>query len=343
MAYYIRAYATNAEGTAYGNQLIFTTNDIPTVVTSGTSSITQNSATISGNVTSDGGTTVTSRGICWSTSANPTTADNVVASGSGTGSFNSNLTSLDANTTYHARAYATNGLGTAYGADLQFTTLGPCAGQTTVTYNGYSYPLVEIGNQCWFQENLKTGNYRNGDPINYVTNSLAWDQLDNPGNEQGGSCYYTNDQTQIPYGRLYNWYAVNDARQACPLGWHVPSFDEWAELRDTLGGTGIACGKMKVTTLYPTVGGWEPPNTGATNSSGFSAVPSGGRTEDGIFFDGLIDGALNNYASWWTSTEDGLNHAFIWGVGYDYSDLYYAGNPSEHKNEGNAIRCIKDQ
>ncbi len=121
--YYVRAYATNSAGTAYGNQVTFTTGAvIPTVSTTAVSSITATSAASGGNVTNDGGATVTVRGVCWSTSATPTTTDNTTSSGSGTGIFISSLTGLSPGTTYYVRAYATNSAGTAYGNQVSFTT-----------------------------------------------------------------------------------------------------------------------------------------------------------------------------------------------------------------------------
>jgi len=127
--YYVRAYATNSEGTAYGNQVSFTTlapaNVIPTLTTTAVSSITTNSASSGGNITSDGGATVTARGVCWNTTGNPTTANSKTTDGSGTGSFSSSITGLSANTTYYVRAYATNSAGTAYGNQVPFTTSSP--------------------------------------------------------------------------------------------------------------------------------------------------------------------------------------------------------------------------
>ena len=124
--YYVRAYATNSAGTAYGNENSFTTGQTitsPTVTTDDVTNITQTTATSGGNVTSDGGATVTVRGVCWSTSQNPTTADNLTTDGSGIGAFTSSLTGLTANTTYYVRAYATNSTGTSYGNEKSFTTL----------------------------------------------------------------------------------------------------------------------------------------------------------------------------------------------------------------------------
>jgi hypothetical protein len=120
--YYIRAYATNGAGTAYGNQVSFATINYPTVTTTSISAITQTTASSGGNVTSDGGTGVTARGVCWNTSPNPTTANSKTTDGSGTGSFTSSLSGLSSGTTYYVRAYATSNAGTSYGTELSFTT-----------------------------------------------------------------------------------------------------------------------------------------------------------------------------------------------------------------------------
>jgi len=129
--YYVRAYATNGVGTSYGNQINFTTTNIsgslPTLTTVSASNVTNNSAVSGGNITSDGGSTVTQRGVCCSTNQNPTITDNITTNGSGSGSFTSSITSLNANTTYYVRSYATNGLGTAYGNQINFTTSMPTA------------------------------------------------------------------------------------------------------------------------------------------------------------------------------------------------------------------------
>lgn len=124
-SYYVRAYATNAVGTIYGNAVSFTTTKpLATVTTGGVSSVTANSAIVAGNVVANGSSAVTERGVCWSISANPTIANSKVIGGSGTGSYTCNLTGLSAKTEYHARAYATNSSGTAYGSDITFTTEG---------------------------------------------------------------------------------------------------------------------------------------------------------------------------------------------------------------------------
>lgn len=121
--YYLRAYATNKFGTAYGGEITFTTTDLPTVSTTSVSDIAENSAVSGGTILSDGNLPITARGVCWSTSTNPTiTTSNKTVDGSGTGIFISTLTGLAGGTTYFVRAYATNGIGTAYGEEIQFST-----------------------------------------------------------------------------------------------------------------------------------------------------------------------------------------------------------------------------
>lgn len=122
--YYVRAYATNSVGTAYGDEQVFTTIALPSVITSGVSSIETTTAAGGGNVTNDGGAAVTARGVCWGTSPLPTLADAFITSGSGIGSFSSELSALTPGTTYYTRAWATNIAGTAYGDDVSFTTNG---------------------------------------------------------------------------------------------------------------------------------------------------------------------------------------------------------------------------
>jgi trimeric autotransporter adhesin len=135
--YYLRAYATNSNGTAYGNEVTFTTtsNSVPTLSTTAISSITTNSASSGGNVTSDGGASVTVRGVCWNTLSTPTTANSKTTDGSGTGVFTSSITGLTAGTTYYVRAYATNSAGTGYGSEYSFTAL---KNPQTITFNALS-------------------------------------------------------------------------------------------------------------------------------------------------------------------------------------------------------------
>ena len=139
--YYVRAYATNSAGTAYGNEISFTSTTtaaaLPTVTTSSITAIATTTATGGGNVTADGGTTVTARGVCWSATANPVATGNHTTDGAGTGIFSSTITGLTAGTIYHVRAYATNSVGTAYGGDSVFTTTTVTSPTADVYVAGY--------------------------------------------------------------------------------------------------------------------------------------------------------------------------------------------------------------
>jgi uncharacterized protein (TIGR02145 family) len=294
--------------------------------------VTGNSATSGGNITNNGGTLVTHRGVVWSTSPNPTNANNQSSDGSGTGNYTSILTGLSANTTYYVRAYATNSAGTAYGNELSFTTTAGGGGIVSnpgagVTFNGYTYASIVLGNgQEWMAENLRTTTYANGDPVPNVTDGNQWAGL-----TTGAWCYYNNDnQYDNPYGKLYNWYAVADPRNVCPTGWHVPTDAEWTVLSDYLGGELVAGGKMKSTgTQY-----WQSPNSDATNESGFSGLPGGGRSNlFGIFVNVGDDG------NWWSSSESSATSA--WGRGLYYTNGFVDRSDGD-KRLGLSVRCLRD-
>jgi uncharacterized protein (TIGR02145 family) len=299
-----------------------TVNQAPELTTAGVSAITQTTAECGGNVTSDGGAAVTARGVCWSTSPTPTIADDTTVNGSGTGSFTSSITGLTAGTSYYVRAYATNSAGTGYGSSEPFTT----ADSNTVTdIDGNVYQTVTIGTQVWMAENLKVTHYRNGDPVPNVTDGGTWSGL-----STGAYCNYNNDTGNVAtYGRLYNWYGVADSRNIAPAGWHVASDAEWQTLVDYLGGSAVAGGKLKeVGTTH-----WNPPNTGATNESGFSALPGGYRSSNGYFYD------MGSYAYFWSSTESYSYYAWYRYLYYDYSQV---SRHYDYKRYGFSVRCVRD-
>ncbi len=323
--YYVRAYATNSIGTAYGNELTFTTLTLstPTITTADVTNITQTTATSGGNITSDGGATVTARGVCWNTSSNPTTVNSHTTDGSGTGTFISNLTGLTANTLYYVRAYATNSVGTAYGNEVSFTTLqtGSCPG--AVTYMGQTYNTIQIGTQCWFKENLNIGTRINGSQ-NQSDNSIIEKYCDS---DLESNCDV--------YGGLYQWnemmqYSTTPGVQGiCPTGWHLPMDAEWTTLTNYLGGESVAGGKMKETGTAH----WLPPNTGATNSSGFTALPGGNRAVGGWF------GALTYYAYFWSSSQYDATNAWLRTLSYNTAS---ADRCSYNKANGFSARCVRD-
>lgn len=163
---------------------------------------------------------------------------------------------------------------------------------------GNEYKTVKIGQQVWMAENLRTSVYRNGDRIRKLDGKREWISQ----GEKGAWCYYNNNPGHNKvYGKLYNFYAVEDPRGIAPAGWHVPEYSDILELGDALGGSLVAGGKLKATgTLQGHNGFWQSPNTGASNSSGFSAIPSGTRAPDGEFYSRGVMMAFWT-TTWWDS------------------------------------------
>jgi len=194
-----------------------------------------------------------------------------------------------------------------------------------IDVDGNKYKTVKIGKQVWMAENLKVTHYRNGDPISNITINRNWEKL-----KTGAYCNYNNDESYVPvYGRLYNWYAVNDVRGLAPEGWHVPTDEEWRTLVDYLGGNLIAGDKLKETGTER----WSSPNTGATNESGFSGLPGGYRYYDGTFY------YLGSYAYFWSASSYLGGYAWSRRLVYDCSDVrrYYSG-----MRGGFSVRCVRD-
>lgn len=298
----------------------------PFLTTGEVYSVKPTSATCGGNITSNGGATVTSRGICWDTIQNPTIDDNKTMDGTGTGTFESALTGLKATTTYYVKAYATNSIATSYGNELSFKTYT----DTLPDIDGNVYNTMTIGTQTWMAENLKTTKYNDKTVIPLVTDKSAWAAL-----STSGRCWYNNDAETYKsiYGGLYNWYVVdaasNGGKNVCPTGWHVPTDTEWTTLTTFLGGENVAGGKMKETSTAR----WQSPNIGATNESGFTAIPGGGRYYDGTF------SSIGSIGCWWSSTELLATTARGRYLYYDYI-LIYRGSGS--KLDGFSVRCVKD-
>jgi uncharacterized protein (TIGR02145 family) len=291
---------------------------LATVTTAAASEISPTAATCGGNVTADGHTAVMARGVCWSTNHDPTTSDFKTIDGAGTGSFTSVITGLEENTTYYARAYATNNVGTAYGTEINFTT---ASFGTMTDQDGNVYRTVTIGSQIWTVENLKTTKYRNGNAIENVTGNTAWAAL-----TSGAYCWYNNDIANKPlYGALYNWYAVGDSRNLAPAGWHVATDAEWTTLVTYLGGTAEAGGKLKEMGLTH----WTSPNSGATNSVGFTSVPSGFRDNTGPF------SAIGDRAYYWTSDSSEWFYFII-------NNATSCSRFALLKEFGYAVRLVKD-
>lgn len=203
--------------------------------------------------------------------------------------------------------------------------------------DGETYKTVKIGTQVWMAENLKSTKYNDGTSIPLVRDDSTWSNLSTP-----GYCWYDNDPDtyKATFGALYNWYTVKTGK-LCPSGWHVPSDEEWKELEMYLGMTQQQAdifglrgtnegGKLKETGTTH----WQSPNTGATNESGFTALPGGSRIHNGTFNTSGYSG------SWWSSTEFKIDHA--WGR-YLTNDVSYVSRAWGYSGEdGLSVRCVRD-
>ncbi len=186
---------------------------------------------------------------------------------------------------------------------------------------------ITIGNQVWMNRNLDVATYRNGDPIPHVTDDSTWEKL-----TTGAWCYYKNDSATYGavYGKLYNWYAVNDPRGLAPAGWHVASDSEWIKLDSYLGGYKSGEGALKEKGKTH----WHRPNLKATNSSGFTGLPGGWRDD----FRGHFKG-LSYLAYWWTSTRHSEKYAYARQL--EYLNGFLTGSFFPPTN-GFSVRCVKD-
>jgi uncharacterized protein (TIGR02145 family) len=192
--------------------------------------------------------------------------------------------------------------------------------------DGNIYKTIIIGTQTWMAENLRTTKYTNGESITLMTDNVIWAQL-----STGAYCNFENtlkDTTIATYGRLYNWYAVNDNRQIAPEGWHIPTYNDWLILIDFLGNDTLSGGKMKEAGLIH----WLNPNKGADNSSGFTALPGSFRGPE-VFY------SLGETSSFWSSSQ----YDSSWAFGcVNACDNTFAFCGISEKLCGYSVRCIKD-
>jgi uncharacterized protein (TIGR02145 family) len=353
--YYVRAYATNSAGTAYGQQTSFTALDLPVVSTGTVTNITVSTATCGGQVIGTGGSNVTARGVCWSTSQNPTINNSHTSDGSDIGSFTSHIVGLSPNTTYYVRAYATNSVGTAYGEERYFATAssatsGPfyCGIDSVTDYDGNVYHTVEIGQQCWMKENLRTTHYTDGIaiPIDTIHSSTVAYRY----------TPYGDSLLVLTYGYLYNWTAVmhgeptsssnpSEVQGICPTGWHVPSDAEWMELTDYMGTQPAYtsnCNDDYLAKALSDTEGWYitqnlsnrftpgfDPTT--NNTSGFSAQPAGA-------FNYSYEPS-GYFAYFWSATECNESNALFRLIQFDSEHMETFCHNKEY---GKSVRCLLD-
>ncbi len=325
--YYVRAFAENKVGIAYGNEVTFLTGMAPPVVTTAqVSDIGAQTATCGGTVTYDGGAAIKARGICWSKEPMPDITDPHTTETPGSGNFTSTMSNLDQATVYYVRAYASNESWTVYGEQLTFRT-------KLADIEGNLYNTVLIGTKLWMADNLRTSKLNDNSQIQNITDNALWAAATN-----SAYCWYNNNSSFKPtYGALYNWFTVTSGK-LCPAGWHVPTDAEFNTLEITLGmssdlteawgwrGTDHG-NKMK------SQNGWGE-NGNGTNSSGFSALPGGYRSgSEGKF---LLETTITY---WWCSTEHDADRGWYRRLDSASDQVYRA---STTKKGGKYIRCVKD-
>ena len=326
------------------------------ITTDEVSEITDSSAICGGNISWDGFSPVTERGVCWSTTPNPTIANTHTSGGSGTGDFTINLTGLSYATNYYVRAYAINSAGTAYGEERTFTTPNsndgqPCTGAATINdYDGNTYNTLQLGHQCWMKENLKTTKFADGTSIPLGSTNSNSPSRYNPGN---------NASNVTTHGYLYNWYAVmhgdscsstnpSEVQGICPNGWHVPSDLEWTQLTNYVNSQSkywCANSPDAIAKALCATTGWHSQgssyycsagtNPTQSNATGFSILPS-------AYFSPSSYYANVGYSAYLSSATCNENSNSILSryIGYMSVDM---STQNMSKSEGLSVRCLRDQ
>ena len=346
--YYLRAYAVNEAGIGYGKDKVVKTDrelTVPLVVTNGAHTVTEESAIVGGVVRDDGGSEISSYGVCWDTRPDPDIEGNHKTFSEGTGPYSTSISNLELSTLYYVRAFAINSTGLAYGNEVVFRT-----NDTPLTdIDGNVYPTIKIGEQVWMAENLAVSRYADGTLVPYIPEQEWWDSL--RVNEKG-FCYYMNsNRNRDIYGALYSWSAAVNGQDSidpelepiqgvCPDGWHLPSDGDWKELEMHLGMSaqeadgeswrGNIGGKLKSTGRDF----WLIPNVGANNETRFTALPAGDRFPKGEFFN------LGYSTYYWTSSNHDTDYAWARGLGYLFDSMYRGHQDA--KNFGFSVRCVKD-
>ena len=317
--YHFRIKAENSLGIIYSQDMTFTTDgQTPLAITLPATNVTAMSvklgSTVNANsfltkVTFEYGTTI-SYGDSVIAFQSPITGNLPI-------SIICDLNGLEPDNTYHYRVKAVNDVGITYGADISFTT------DTALTdIEGNFYNWGKIGTQDWLLENLKTTRYNDGTSIPYVEANNEWFALTTQ-----AYCWYDNDSAtnKGTYGALYNWYAVS-TEKLCPVGWHMANDEDWTKLIDYLGGENVAGGPLKERTTTH----WDPPNNGATNESGFTALPGGFRDYTGTYF-------LLGISALWSSSTINSNYTAL-----DYNGVFVRRIMNNDKRCGYSVRCVRD-
>ena len=348
-SYTYRAFVSYGGTIAYGEELTFTTLSAatvdPTVSTDSATNVTETTATLHGSISNPDNVVITSQGFEWKATDGGSYTQ-VTAIGT---SMTYELTGLTANTSYTYRAFVTYGGSTAYGSELTFTTRAdgqPCPGALTLTdYDGNVYNTVQIGNQCWMKENLRTTHYSDGEAI--------------PASSTGVSPFYhdysSSNLTLTERGYLYNWLAVmhgasssqsnpSGVQGICPTGWHVPSDAEWTQLTQYVSSqSDYLCGSntSSIAKALASNTGWEWSGTtchvgynqSTNNATGFSAFPAG--YSEGAFYS---SGSGTNF---WSSRGASNGDVWVSGLNYHIPNMLI-GSTLNHWYMGLSVRCLRD-
>lgn len=302
------------------------TANLPVVYTSLLTDITATWAIVGGEVASDGGSEILTRGICWGTNKDVTIEDSRTIEVAGLGKFTNKIERLLPKTTYYAKAYAVTRNGTSYGEPMVFTTK-----EGIIDVDGNGYNIVKIGSQVWMAENLRTTKLNDGSPIKIIKDQYTnWPNTTVP----AYAWYDYSIENLHPYGALYNWHTIENGK-LCPVGWHVPTMEEWMTLKNELGGSEVAGGKLK----EQGTAHWQSPNKDATDEYGFGAVAGGNRTDNYGFQDkGII-------ARYWASDKRILGGGSE--IIYYAEMIYHTGwlqiTGINRIKWGFSVRCIKDK
>ena len=306
--YYVRAYAVNEKGTAYGEEVSFITNKtvvVPTVTTTAVTQVTETTAVTGGNVTADGGATVTERGVCVATVSNPTTSNAKVTAGSGTGAFTCDLTGLQANTTYYVRAYATNRQGTAYGEEVSFTTTKSTSySDPTGTENGHEY--VDLG----LSVKWATCNVGANKPEDYG-DYFAWGETKPKTSYSESNYSYTSNPTTLPL-------SADAARANWGGSWRMPTRAEQDELCE------------QCTWTWTTQNGVNGYRVTGTNGNSIFLPAAGYRDDSTLYF--ASDG------HYWSSSLDTYHAGSAFRLSFDSSHV--GSSDFDCRYRGRSVRPV---
>lgn len=311
--YYIRSYARNRVDISYGLMTYFRTEAFrkPVVVSLHIHGVTHNTISCGDGNASDNTGNIISKGVCWSTSIDPTVDDQKIELGSGSGPIGCTIEGLQSGTVYYLRAYAINIVGISYGESRSAKTFDGCINDI----EGNSYYTIRLGNQEWMLWNLVTSTFLNGDKIGTTLTSTQNIELEDHPVYQ----WAFRDIERYPfelhdYGRLYTWYAVTDSRKICPAGWHLPTFNEWNELITFFGGNAM--------NKYDFISKLIMQGRGFRDATG--QYP--------------YDSYYGNY--WWSASADSSGNGYALYIGR--SELDKVSLVERDKKYGFSVRCLKD-